>query len=213
MEMMKLYGVPAAPNPTKVMLYVAEREARGSDLNIEHVRVNTLKGEQNQPEHLARNVFGAVPTLELQDGRFIVESLSIIYFLEDLFPDNRLQSDDPVARGLARDMERTIELRFANNLGRYVHAVNSPLGLPKDPKVAGEIEASMPKALTYIENILSDGRPLLGGEEVSVADCTLQSALQFARFGKVDVIADYPGICAWNERYCQRPAAKSVLKF
>ena len=169
--MMKLYGVPAAPNPTKVMLYVAEREARGSDLNIEHVRVNTLKGEQNQPEHLARNAFGAVPTLELEDGRFIVESLSIIYFLEDLFPDDSLQSD------------------------------------------ASEIQASMPKALTYIENILSDGRPLLGGEEVSIADCTLQSALQFARFGKVDVIADYPGICAWNERYCQRPAAKSVLKF
>ena len=211
--MMKLYGVPAAPNPTKVMLYVAERQARGTDMNIEHVRVNTLKGEQNQPEHRARNVFGALPTLELEDGRFIVESLSIIYFLEDLLPDNKLQSEDPVARGLARDMERNIETRFANNLGRYVHAVNSPLGLPKDPKVAAEIEASMPKALTYIENILSDGRSLLGGDDVSVADCTLQSALQFARFGKVDVIADYPGICAWNERYCQRPAAKSVLKF
>jgi glutathione S-transferase len=203
--MMKLYGVPAAPNPTKVMLYVAERQARGTDMNIEHVRVNTLKGEQNQPEHL--------PTLELEDGRFIVESLSIIYFLEDLLPDNKLQSGDPVACGLARDMERNIETRFANNLSRYVHAVNSPLGLPKDPKVAAEIEAGMPKALSYIEDILSDGRPLLGGDDVSVADCTLQSALQFARFGKVDVIADYPRICAWNERYCQRPAAKSVLKF
>lgn len=211
--MMKLYGVPAAPNPTKVMLYLAEREARGSDLNIEHVRVNTLKGEQNQPEHLARNVFGALPTLELEDGRFIVESLSIIYFLEDLFPENNLQSDDPIVRGIARDVERNIETRFANNLSRYVHAVNSPLGLPKDPKVAAEIETAMPKALNYIENILRDGRPLLGGDEVSIADCTLQSALQFARFGKVDVTADYPQICAWNERYCQRPAAKAVLKF
>ena len=211
--MMKLYGVPAAPNPTKVMLYVAERQARGTDMNIEHVQVNTLKGEQNQPEHLARNVFGALPTLELEDGRFIVESLSIIYFLEDLLPDNKLQSGEPVACGLARDMERNIETRFANNLSRYVHAVNSPLGLPKDPKVAAEIEAGMPRALAYIEDILSDGRPLLGGDDVSVADCTLQSALQFARFGKVDVIADYPRVCAWNERYCQRPAAKSVLKF
>ena len=27
---MKLYMVPAAPNPTKVMLYIAEREALGS---------------------------------------------------------------------------------------------------------------------------------------------------------------------------------------
>ena len=60
--MMKLYGVPAAPNPTKVMLYVAERQVRGTDMNIEHVRVNTLKGEQNQPEHLARNVLRATHT-------------------------------------------------------------------------------------------------------------------------------------------------------
>ena len=68
-------------------------------------------------------------------------------------------------------MERNIETRFANNLSRYVHAVNSPLGLPKDPKVAAEIEA-VPKALAYIENILSDGRTLLGGDDVSVADYT-----------------------------------------
>lgn len=211
--MMKFYCIPAAPNPTKVMLYIAEREARGTQMDIEHVRVNTLKGEQNQPEHLARNRFAALPTLELEDGRFIIESLAIIYFLEDLFPENGLQSTDAVARGMARDMERNIELRFANNLGRYVHAVNSPLGFPKDPKAAAEIEAAMPVALNYIEDILSDGRQLLGGDEVSVADCTLQSALQFARFGKVDVIADYPGIKAWDERYRQRPAAQAVLKF
>jgi glutathione S-transferase len=85
--------------------------------------------------------------------------------------------------------------------------------LPKDPKIAGEIEAAMPKALGYIENVLSDGRSLLGGDDVSIADCTLQSALQFARFGKVDVIADYAGIRAWDERYRQRPAAQAVLKF
>jgi glutathione S-transferase len=211
--MMKLYGVPAAPNPTKVFLYLAEREALGAQMDIEHIRVNTLKGEQNQPEHLARNRFGALPTLELVDGSFIIESLAIIYFLEDLYPEGCLQASDPVARGLARDMERNVELRFANNLSRYVHAVNSPLGLPKDPKVAAEIEAAMPRALGYLEDILRDGRPLLGGDTVSIADCTLQSALQFARFGKVDVIADYPGVCAWDERYRQRPAAQAVLKF
>ena len=34
---------------TKVMLYLAEREAQGARIDIEQVRVNTLKGEQNQP--------------------------------------------------------------------------------------------------------------------------------------------------------------------
>ena len=34
---MKLFMVPLAPNPTKVMLYIAEREARGITLPIEQI--------------------------------------------------------------------------------------------------------------------------------------------------------------------------------
>ena len=136
--MMKLYGVPAAPNPTKVMLYLAEREAKRAD------RYRTgagehIEGRAKSARALGAATFGALPTLELDNGQFIVESLAIIYFLEDLFPEGALQPAEPVARGLARDMERNIETRFANNLGRYVHAVDSPLGLPKDPRVASEL--------------------------------------------------------------------------
>ena len=56
--MMKLYGVPAAPNPTKVMLYLAEREAQGARMDIEQVRVNTLKGEQT-----SLNTWRATPSV------------------------------------------------------------------------------------------------------------------------------------------------------
>ena len=51
---MRLYMVPAAPNPTKVMLYIAEREASGGALPIEQIVVNTLKGRHREPEHLAQ---------------------------------------------------------------------------------------------------------------------------------------------------------------
>lgn len=210
---MKLYVVPAAPNPTKVMLYVAEREALGATMNIEQIRVNTLEGEQNAPEHLARNPFGAIPVLEFEDGRYLIESLSIIYHLEALFPEDNLQGTDLLEAALMRDMERVIELRLANPLGRYVHAVNSPLGLKPDPEEAAKIEAGLPRALDYVETLLADGRDLLAGHRVSVADCTLQSALQFARFGKVDVLGDHPGIRAWDDRYRARSAAQAVLKF
>ena len=59
---MKLYMVPAAPNPTKVMLYIAERAALGFDLGIEQIVVNTLKGRQKslsilQEIRLARFLF------------------------------------------------------------------------------------------------------------------------------------------------------------
>ena len=210
---MKLYVVPGAPNPTKVMLYVAEREEMGVNMNIEQVRVNPLKGEQKNPEHLLRNEFGALPVLELDDGRFIVESLAIIYFLEDLFPENNMLGIDVTERGIARDIERNIEFRFSNIVGSFIHAKNSPLGLSPDPEVAAKLEKIFPKALVYIEKILSDGRGLLGGKRPSIADCTLQSALQFARFAKVEVINGYPLIQEWDACYRQRPAAKAVLKF
>ena len=65
---MKLYMVPLAPNPTKVMLYIAEREQLGTNMHIEQIVVNTVKGRHKEPEHLARNPFGPVPTLELDDS-------------------------------------------------------------------------------------------------------------------------------------------------
>ena len=84
---MKLYMVPLAPNPTKVMLYIAERAELNVDMNIEQIVVNTVKGRHKEPEHLARNPFGTVPALELDDGTYLVESLAIIQYLEQKFPD------------------------------------------------------------------------------------------------------------------------------
>ena len=210
---MKLYMVPAAPNPTKVMLYIAEREAAGAVLPVEQIVVNTLKGRHKESEHLARNPFGTLPVLELADGRYLLESLSIIRFLETIQPETALVRGDTAAQALAYDLERTVELRFANFVGRYVHATNSPLGLPADPQLANELRGSMGQALDYLLSLLADSRDWLGGEQVSIADITLQSALQFARFAKVDVVAGYAALEAWDQRYRQRPAAQSVLRF
>jgi glutathione S-transferase len=62
----------------RVTLYLAEREALGAVIPIDTVVINTLKGQHREPEHLARNVFGTLPVLELDSGTFITESLSII---------------------------------------------------------------------------------------------------------------------------------------
>ena len=51
---MNLYIMPVAPNPTKVRLYVAEKIAAGSEIDVTEIRVNLVKGEQNTAEHLCR---------------------------------------------------------------------------------------------------------------------------------------------------------------
>ena len=117
---MKLYMVPLAPNPTKVMLYIAEREELGVDMSIEQIVVNTVKGRHKEPEHLARNPFGTVPALELDDGTYLVESLAMIDFLEDKFPNNTMYQGTPEEKGKARDMERVIDLRLGGPWGPLV---------------------------------------------------------------------------------------------
>jgi len=210
---MKLYKVALAPNPTKVMLYIAERAELGTDMEIEQVTVNTVKGQHREPEHLARNPFGTVPALELDDGSFIVESLAIIQYLEDRFPDGALISGTAEEKGHARDIERIVDLRIAGPMGGYAHATKSPLGYPADPEKAAQLLKSMATPLDHLENLLSDDRPLLTGDRVSIADFTLQASLQFIRFIEGDVLGDRPLLRGWDERYRQRPAAQAVLKW
>ena len=210
---MKLYVVPAAPNPTKVMLYIAEKTAAGTEMDVKQVLVNTLKNEQKSEAHLARNPFGSLPVLEVADNDYIVESLAIIEYLEECFPQPVMWGTGTRERIGARELERIADLRVLLQVGRYVHATKSPIGLPPNPAAAAQAKQALPVAFQYFENVLADGRALLLGDRVSVADCTLQAALQFMRFAKFDLIADYPHIIRWDAAYRQRVAAKAVLKF
>ena len=210
---MKLYMVPLAPNPTKVMLYIAERAAAGTELPIEQVMVNTLKGRHKEPEHLARNPFGTLPVLERDDGSHLVESLAIVEYLEDRFPGGALREADVERRARSRDLERVVDLRIAMPMSNYVHAAKSPLGLPPDPVKAAAIEESLQAPLDYLETSMDDGRPLLTGERVAIADCTMQAALQFLRFIEADLLGDRPNLRAWDARYRERRAARQVLKW
>jgi glutathione S-transferase len=96
-------------------------------------------------------------------------------------------------------------------IGRIIHATNSPIGLPPNPPVAEHFRKVLPEALRVLDTRLSDGRPFVAGDQPSIADCTLAAALQFARFGKVEIDPAYQRITQWDTRYRERPAAKSIL--
>jgi len=210
---MILYMVPLAPNPTKVMLYIAEREALGVQFGIEQVVINTLKGRHKTPEHLARNPFGLLPVLEFDEGQCLIESLTIMQYLEDIFPENRLLPADPLARARALELERIVEIKIAAPMGRYVHATKSPIGKPANPAAAAEAEETLQPPLDYLEAKLADGRPYLTGDAISLADFTLAAFHQFLRFIEADLMGDRPNLRAWDARFRARPAAASVLKW
>lgn len=208
---MKLYFFYVAPNPTKVRLYLAEKGAGGAQIEIEEIRVNLGKGEQNQPEHMARNPFGRLPVLELDDGTFLSESLAIIEYLEELHPGPPMIGTNPLERAHIRELERIAELGVLFSAARVVHSTNSPLGLPPSPQMVDHFTKVLDTNLRVLEDYLSDGRPFVAGEVPTIADCTLQAGLQFGRYGKLELDPSFKNLNRWDQAYRDRPQVKSVL--
>jgi glutathione S-transferase len=207
----RLYVFRVAPNPTRVRLYLAEKRAAGGALAIDEVMVNLPKGEQRAPEHLARNPFGKVPVLELDDGTHLCESLAIVEYLEELHPDPPLIGRDARERARVRELERIAELGVLLPVARIVHGTRSPLGLPPQPEVAAVFRDALARPLELLDATLADGRPFVAGERPSIADCTLAAALQFARFGQVEIDPRREQLARWDRDYRARPAAREVL--
>jgi glutathione S-transferase len=208
---MKLYVFPVAPNPTRVRLYLAEKRASGARFDVEEVMVNLREGEQRSPAHLARNPLAKLPVLEPEPGVFLTESLAIIELLEELTPDPPMIGRTPMERARTRELERIVEIGILRPIAEIVHASNSPLGLPPDPAIEKTMRGRLPASLAVVEDRLGDGRPLLSGEQPTIADCTLAAALQFGRFGGFELDAEWERILAWNARFRERVSAKSVL--
>lgn len=209
--MMKLYTVPLAPNPMRVSLYLAERRALGAQIDVDTVIINTLKGEQRGSAHLARNRWGTLPVLELASGECITESLSIIDYFEQSFSAHRLLPEDPLANALARNLERTVEMRITFDLGWYVHFTRSPLPVEPNPEKAAELASRIQPGFDYIETLLSDGRPFLGGDRVGTADVTLAAFLQFMRYTKTDLLGERPALRRWDTAYRSRDAVADLF--
>lgn len=208
---MKLYVFPVAPNPTKVRLYLAEKAEAGHGIELEEVTVSLPEGEQNTAEHAARNPFKRLPVLELDDGSFLIESLPILEYFEELHAEPSMIGTDPLERARVRSLERICETGVLSPMAGLVHATNSPLGLPPNPAIQETTKATLSGVLPVLEQWMEDGRDFVAGERVTIADCTLAAAFQFGRFGQCIDIDAYPRLARWDARYRERPAAKAVL--
>jgi glutathione S-transferase len=149
--------------------------------------------------------------LELDDGSHLTESLVIIEYLEERHPKPPLLGSDPLERAHVRELERVAELGVLLPVALVVHATRSPLGLPPQPELAARFRSALPEGLRLLEARLADGRPFLAGARPSIADCTLQAAFQFARFGGVVIDPVYQELARWDASYRARPAVKAVL--
>jgi maleylpyruvate isomerase len=71
-------------------------------LKVEHVPHHLRKGEQRAASYLALNPQGLVPALELDDGTVLTQSLAIIEWLDETYPEPPLLPADPLTRARVR---------------------------------------------------------------------------------------------------------------
>ena len=199
---MKLYDFPLAPNPRRLRIYLAEK-----GIEIPRISVNLREGAQRTPEFLVKNPHGSLPVLELDDGTLLSESEAIIEYLEELHPEPPMLGRTPLERAKTRRLERLCEIAVLFRVSRFVHATLAPLpGAEPNPAAAEWARAELPRGLAVLE---AEVGQFVAGERVTVADCTLFAAFEFARLAGLRLEDGYPRLGAWYERFGARASAKA----
>ena len=196
---MKLHTFPFAPNPTKLEVFLAEK-----GIEIERVLVSLPKGEQHEPDFVARNPLGRVPVLELDDGTCVAESLPIMEYLEELHPEPSLIGRTPLERLRIRSLERMIDTSILGPTARLVHATRSPLpGVLPSPEMAEASRSALVRPLEVLDAKVGDG-PFVAGAAVTIADGTLFAAMRFGGFFGVEVDARHHNLHRWYAMFSER---------
>ena len=192
-----------APNPRKVRIYVAEK-----GLTLPTKELDLYAGVQRTPEFLAKNPFAGVPILELDDGTVIAESLAIIEYLDEAYPEPRLMPRDPAARGRCRLLELEADEILLPPVRKLMHRTEPP-GPDFARRERQEAEAAEADKL-----ILGNYRALtarLGPQEFfcgtfSLADIAIFIVLHYGiRLGGPS-LASHQNLEAWYQRLLRRPA-------
>src|SRR5262245_65468772 len=82
---MKLYDSKVAPNPRRTRIFLAEK---GISVPAEQVDIGAM--QHKTPEYAAINPLQRMPTLVLDDGTIITESIAICRYFEMMQPDPQL---------------------------------------------------------------------------------------------------------------------------
>jgi glutathione S-transferase len=203
---MKLYGAPMpAPNLRRVRIFLAEK-----GIEIPEIPVDLRKREHKSAEHRARNSLGQVPTLELDDGQTISETVAICRYVEELHPHPPLFGATPLERAHVEMWIRRIEFVLTQPVGNFWrHAHPFTAALLAQYKDFGESNrAAYAGAQAWLDGELA-GREYLAGPRFTMADICALSTVDFAEWIGLPVEEARTHLTAWRQRVAARPSASA----
>ena len=209
---MKLYDCQMAPNPRRVRVFLAEK-----GVDIPKTEVSIIEGENLKPEYLAVNPRGLLPTLELDDGNRIDETIAICRYIEETRPEPNLMGRDALEKAQIESWQRHMEFDGLNPTGEMFRNSFDPFknrGLPglenvqAIPELAVRGKAGVERFYERLEQRLSQST-YIAGERYTVADITALCVVDFASFAKMGIPEANTNTKRWHADVSSRPSAKA----
>ena len=203
---MKVYGHPMSTCTRKVLTTLAEKGQEA-----EFVLVDLMKGEQKQPDYLARHPFGVVPVLE-DDGFSLYESRAIIRYLDEKLPGIQLTPSDLKERARMNQFMSIEQSYLASPTVKIVFQLifGKMQGKEPDMAIVEAARTEVQKPLDVADKTLA-GQEYLAGSSLSLADIGWMPYVQYLfAAGQGSLVTDRPNVGAWWNRVSSRPSWKKV---
>ncbi|WP_136066576.1 maleylacetoacetate isomerase [Modicisalibacter radicis] len=182
-------------------------------LDYEHVSYTLRQGEHRSPAFLSLNPQGLVPALQLGDGTVLAQSLAIIEYLDEAYPEPALLPATPLDRAWIRSLAQAIacDIHPVNNL-RVLQYLDEKLGIDEEG-VARWFRHWVAEGFAPLERQLA-ADPRRGrfchGDAPGLADICLFAQIANNRRFAVDM-TPYPTLAAINAHCLESPAFVEAL--
>jgi glutathione S-transferase len=203
---MKLYDSKVAPNPRRVRIFLAEK-----GIAVPTEQVDIMRMEHKTPEYAAINPLQRMPSLVLDDGTIITESIAICRYFEVLHPEPPLFGVGSKDAAIVEMWNRRAEINFLANIAavfRHTHPAMKELEVPQVPAWAEANRPRIPWFLEMLDRELAT-REFVAGDRYTVADITMQVAVDFMKPVRLSMPEGAANVKRWHAAVSARPSASA----
>jgi glutathione S-transferase len=201
--MLKVLGRPTSANVQKVVWFCDEIE-----LPFERTDIGGPFGGNDQPEYLAMNPNGRVPTV-IDDGFVIWESNACVHYLASKHAAGTWYPDDLQQRGrCVQWMEWVTSSLAAAHVPVFHGLIRTPAD-KRDPDAIARGRDNWSKLMAMLDNHLKDNA-YIAGDSITIGDIPA-SVFAFRWFNLDIPREDYPNLKRWHDGIAARPAFKKNI--
>jgi glutathione S-transferase len=197
------------PNPRATRMFLAEK-----GITIPTREVDLMGAENRQSPYTDRNPGGQIPALELDNGKWLGETVAIWEYLEEQHPAPALIGATPEERAETRQWQRRVEQNITENLyNGFRFSEGYELfknRVPCAPEAAPGLKMIAQTRLKWLDGLIA-GREYIVPNRFSIADIILYCALDFVSGVGQKLDPSLANVNAWLKRIDSRPSATASL--